>query len=483
MKTIFGRTFSATAALLIASFLLLGSSVSLIAMRSNRAEREDAMRTSAENLAYVAATYAYNGSVQRNSTLSSAVSLASDLSGFEIVITGKYGEVAATPEGVEWDYTLYVSREVMERVQGKGDYVSVGNLGGLYNSEFFTVGMPVRDGVGEFCGAVFVSVTSAAVQRLMVNFLRVFIVVAMLVLAVAGLWAYFYTRKLTQPLKDMAETSRSFARGDFSHRIDEEGGQVEETRELARSLNLMAESLDQSESRRREFIANISHELKTPMTSITGYVDGILDGVIPPEKQEQYLGIVSRETKRLSRLVTQMLEISRMEADEDQPLNLSAFDLSEMARLVLIGQAEKINEKKLEVELDLDEPAEVIGDRDNIYRVVWNLVENAVKYSDEETALELSVKKKGGRVHFALSDIGRPIPPDERERIFERFHQTDRSRRSEGLGLGLYLVKRIMLRHGEDVVCIPEGKKTTMKFGLPAKRETRAERKQEKVTN
>lgn len=468
MRTIFGRTFSATAALLIASFLLLGSSVSLLALRSTRAEREYTMRQSAENISRVAQSYVQSGTVAMSSTLSGAARLASDMSGCEVVITGKYGRVVATPEGVEWDYTLYVSQGVMERLQRGGEYVAAGDLGGLYKSDYFTVGLPVRSEEGEFCGAVFVSTTTEASQRLLTNFLRLFVIMAFLVLAVAGLWAYFYTRRLTQPLKDMAETSRAFARGDFSPRLDEDGGQVDEIRELAHSLNLMAESLDQSEARRREFIANISHELKTPMTSISGYVDGILDGVIPPEKQERYLGVVSRETKRLSRLVTQMLEISRMEADGGDPLNLTAFDLSETARQVLAGQEEKINAKRLTLALDLDEPAEVTGDMDYIYRVVWNLVENAVKYSDEETALELSIKRRGPRVTFSLSDIGPPIPPDERERIFERFHKTDRSRSTEGMGLGLYLVKRILDRHGESVECIPEGRKTTMRFGLPA---------------
>lgn len=466
--TIFLRTFSATAALLIASFVLLGSAASIIAMQSSRAEREDAMSVSAQNVAAVAASYAFGGTVYQHPTMSSAVALASELSGFQIVVVGRYGDVVATPDGVEREHTLYVSQQIMETVFDEGEYVAAGTLGGLYRENFFSVGTPVESRTGEQVGAVFVSVDSTAVRELMADFLRVFVMVAVIVLAAASVWAFFYTQRLTQPLGDMATASRSFARGDFSRRIEVEDDQVVEIHELATGLNRMAESLDRAESRRREFIANISHELKTPMTSISGYVDGILDGVIPPEKQDKYLGVVSRETKRLSRLVTQMLEVSRMESDEESPLNMTVFDLGETARQVVVGQERKITDKRLELLLDIDEHCDVLADRDAIYRVVFNLVDNAVKYSNDETPLEISVKKRAGRINFAVSDIGRPIPPEERERIFERFHKTDRSRRSEGLGLGLYLVRTILSRHGESVECITDGAKTTMRFSMNA---------------
>lgn len=463
MKTIFGRTFAATAALLIASFVLLGSSVAMLSFRYNREEREQSLTTSAEYLVDAAGEYTWNGDVVRNPYLSLAVSLSAKMSGSQIAITNSTGLLVASPEGVESSVRLYVSENVMERVK-RGEYVGSGNLG-IYAGDFFTVGLPVRSN-GEFCGAVFVSVTSTAFQKMIGQFIKLFVIMAVLVLAVSSLWAYFYTRRLTEPLKQMADASRAFGRGDFGERVATDEDTALEIRDLAASLNRMAESLDKSETRRREFIANVSHELKTPMTSISGYVDGILDGVIPPEKEKKYLETVSAETKRLSRLVAQMLELSRMEAEEDEPIKKTAFDLCETARQVLIAQERKITDKNLEVSVELDEPAEVLGDADSIYRVVFNLVENAVKYSDEGTPLEIRITKQGGRALFEVSDIGRPIPPEEKELIFERFHKTDRSRASEGLGLGLYLVKRILARHGEDVVCMPDGKRTTMRFGL-----------------
>lgn len=464
MKTIFGRTFAATAALLLASFVLLGSSVAMLSFRYNREEREQSLKSSAEYLVEAAGEYTWNGDVFRNPALSGAVSLSAKISGSQIAITDSTGLLVASPEGVEGVLRLYVSENVMNRVK-RGEYVGTGNLGGLYTSDFFTVGLPVRSN-GEFCGAVFVSVTSTAFQKMIGQFIKLFVMMAVLVLLVSSLWAYFYTRRLTEPLKQMADASRAFGRGDFGERIPPDEDTALEIQDLATSLNRMAESLDKSETRRREFIANVSHELKTPMTSIGGYVDGILDGVIPPEKEKKYLETVSAETKRLSRLVTQMLELSRMEAEEDEPIKRTAFDLCETARQVLIAQERKITDKRLDVSVELDEPAEVLGDADSIYRVVFNLVENAVKYSDEGTPLEIKISKQGGRAIFSVSDIGRPIPPEEKELIFERFHKTDRSRASEGLGLGLYLVKRILARHGEDVVCVPDGAKTTMRFGL-----------------
>ena len=164
----------------------------------------------------------------------------------------------------------------------------------------------------------------------------------------------------------------------------------------------MADSLEQSETKRREFIANVSHELKTPMTTISGFADGILDGTIPPESEKKYLQIISSETKRLARLVRSMLELSRLQAKDRATLLKNSFDISEQLRLTLITFADKIDQKHLEVVFNVPEEAiKVLGDVDAITQVIYNLLDNAIKFSRENSPLTISLWKDSKKVHEA----------------------------------------------------------------------------------
>lgn len=473
--TIFVRTFAMISTLLLISFVLLGSCVAAFTWMFNTSDRQATVRVSAERMQAVVKSVTIDRTIMAGDLIQRSLELASDLSGFHIVVTNSTGRVIATSDGVTASAGLYVGSTIIAEIAEKGEYAGSGKLGGLYSALYYSVGLPVMGaGALEPAGYVFVSAHTESMRQMIVQFARVFTFVAAGILLLCCVWAYFYTKRMTLPIKTVAAASREFARGNLRVRVPE-NARDSETRELAISFNSMAESLEKTEEKRSEFIANISHELKTPMTSITGYVDGILDGIITGEKMEHYLNIVSSETKRLSRLVSSMLELSRIESNSTALGEMRVFDLCELVRQVLVGQETKITDKKLEVVLELDESIEVRADRDAITRVIYNLVDNAVKYSDEGTPILLSVRRKGDRALFAITDTGKPIPPDERKQIFERFHKTDRSRSSEGLGLGLYLVKSILAQHGEDVWCEGEGRVTTMYFTLPLVRKQKGE--------
>ena len=233
----------------------------------------------------------------------------------------------------------------------------------------------------------------------------------------------------------------------------------------------MASSLQKSEYQRQEFVTNVSHELKTPMTTIGGYVDGILDGTIPPEQHRQYMQIVSDETKRLSRLVRSMLDISRL---QDQTLipedRKTRFDLCECAGQVLITFEQKLNAKKLNVQVDMpDLPVFTNAARENITQVIYNLVDNAVKFCPENGLLQLSIRPGGNKVYVSVANDGPTIPPEELPLVFERFHKLDKSRSQnrDGWGLGLYIVRTIIGSHGEDISVSSKEGKTTFTFTLP----------------
>ena len=232
----------------------------------------------------------------------------------------------------------------------------------------------------------------------------------------------------------------------------------------------MAEALSASESMNRNFIANVSHELKTPMTTIAGFIDGILDGTIPKEKETYYLNIVSQEVKRLSRLVKTMLDLSKIDSGELK-LRSARFDLSNTVFVALLSFEKNIEEKNIDIRgLEDCEPQFVDGDPDMIHQVLYNLLENAVKFTNQNGYIEIILKDMNDRHMVSIRNSGPGIPADEVGMIFERFYKTDKSRSQDknGMGLGLYIVKTIIKLHGGEItVSSVENEFTLFEFWLP----------------
>ena len=280
---------------------------------------------------------------------------------------------------------------------------------------------------------------------------------------------YAMTYRLTKPLKLMSEASKAMAKGDFSKRIpvtsDDEIG------ELAVSFNMMTNSLSQLEGMRKSFVANVSHELKTPMTTIGGFIDGILDGTIDAEKQPYYLGIVSDEVKRLSRLVQSMLSMARMESGEFA-LKPELFDLREMLCSIVISQEQRIEKLKIDiVGLDELQGISIKADKDLIHQAVYNLVDNAVKFTEEQGRITFTLKTENKQVVFTVKNTGKGIPQKDLPFVFERFYKVDKSRSASknSTGLGLYIVKTIITAHGGTItVSSKENEFTSFKVTLPS---------------
>ena len=279
-------------------------------------------------------------------------------------------------------------------------------------------------------------------------------------------WLYSYS--LVRPLRDMASAARSFGDGNFSRRVPITGD--DEIGQLAIAFNNMASSLATSESVRRNFIANVSHELKTPMTTIAGFIDGILDGTIPQEKQRYYLQIVSDEVKRLSRLVRTMLDLSRIDSGELH-LRPARFDITQTIFSALLSFERPIEEKRLEIRgLEDAESLFVDGDPDMIHQVMYNLIENAVKFTNEGGYIQIGVIDCENRTVVRVRNSGPGIPADEVSLIFDRFYKTDKSRSKDktGMGLGLYIVRTIIRLHGGEITASSvENEYCQFEFWLP----------------
>lgn len=394
----------------------------------------------------------------------------------DIFITRSDGKAVLTEYGGRGgavDTSKPVDPAIMKRVLS-GRYSAEGTLGGIYKNSYYTVGVPIvivdSDGGNTAIGAVFASYNAETFTEFRWSVVKILLyaLFAAFVISFAVVW--LFTFKLVRPLRNMASAARSFGEGNFSVRVPVTSS--DEIGELAKAFNNMADSLASSESSSRSFIANVSHELKTPMTTIAGFIDGILDGTIPPEKEKYYLRIVSQEIKRLSRLVRTMLDLSRIDSGALK-LRPTHFDMTNTILVALLSFEQKIEEKKIDVQGIGDaESITVEGDPDMLHQVVYNLIDNAVKFTNEGGYLKINIIQANGRTTVSVENSGPGIAPDELPMVFERFYKTDksRSRDKNGMGLGLYIVRTIIRLHGGEISVVSEQDKfTRFEFWIPDK--------------
>lgn len=336
---------------------------------------------------------------------------------------------------------------------GKHDIRQLHAIEGLFEKSHIINVLPIHySPASETIGYLFVCAEGTTVTELGEVMIKTILISSLWVVVAALIAVYVITDKIIEPLKHMRRAARSFASGDFSVRVPVKG--KDEVAELATAFNNMATSLEAAEKMRNSFMASVSHDLRTPMTTIAGFIDGILDGAIPPDKHEYYLNIIAIEVRRLSRLVSQLLDISRIEAG-DRKFNFERFDVCEMARQILISFEQKIDKKHLDVEFDCDnDNMFVCADRDAIYQITYNLCDNAVKFSSEGGKLSISIKAADkNKITVSVYNEGQGITSEDLPYVFERFYKSDKSRGLDktGVGLGLYISKTIIEAHKENI--------------------------------
>lgn len=336
----------------------------------------------------------------------------------------------------------------------------------ISGTQCFVVGRPVYQN-NNIIGTVF-ALSNSGMQSLSVTILRLFLISAFFCLIFAFVCIYYLTKRMFTPLQQMSKAAKQFAAGDFSYRVKAQG--EDELADLGRAFNDMADALNVLEGSRRSFVSNVSHELKTPMTSISGFIDGILDGTIPKEKHDYYLGIVSAEVKRLSRLVVSMLNMSKIESG-DLEMKPSSYDISDQIIHILLTFEQKIENKNIDIRgLDEFRPTYIVADPDMIYQAIYNLVDNAVKFTNEGGYIEVRLTETAAQIELSIKNSGTGINAEDLSRVFERFYKADKSRSldSKGAGLGLYLVKLMIEMHGGRVSAKSESEDTAeFSFALP----------------
>ena len=309
---LYWRQLLVIVSMVLLTLFLLGASFFSLSYNYAKNQEQDELRIRVQTVSQLAVGYLENDPSYDREDFRQLAVVAASVSDVEFLICDIEGHVLLSTDRDLEGRVVTMPAEMVQEVLETGVCSRRGDLGGLYASKRFILGVPASSG-GRAVGMAFAVSTNASLNAMWQGFIGLFFMTAFVVLMGAFMASSVTAMRQIQPIREMAQATRRYAEGDFDIRMNDYGRE-DEIGELAASFNNMAESLQQTERQRQEFIANISHELKTPMTTIAGYTDGILDGTIPPENERQYLQIISDESRRLSRMVRRMLDVSQLQA-------------------------------------------------------------------------------------------------------------------------------------------------------------------------
>ena len=460
-KSIFTQYIAAFMSIIIVSFAVLAFIVGSMAASHSVTERKSITAESSQTVkeylenefsqseANDMQLFIYYNHAKLRKTLTLFTSYEKDLL---LLLSDLDGNVLITDKLADAEYVnAKIPKELVSDIISGTKTDHLDDFGGLFeNNQIFTA-TPIVDKSASTCAVLFSISTDSSLTSLSEMIIKTVINAMILVMLAALLTVYYISKKITAPLNKISSAAKEFAKGNFGVRVKVKGN--DEIAQLAESFNNMAEELENHEKTRSSFIANVSHDLRTPMTSISGFIDGMLAGAIPPENYKHYLTIVATEVKRLSRLVSTLLEISRFEAGE-RKLNKTEFDICEMARQIVISFEKKIEEKHLDVEFDCDNfNLPVIADEDKIHQILYNICDNGIKFSKDGGKYIISIKEKGKQAFVSVYNEGQGISPEDLPFIFDRFYKSDKSRGLDktGVGLGLYISKTIIEAHNQEI--------------------------------
>ncbi len=459
----FFKYFFIFSTIVLISFLIIG--LALLVFVSSFLQTQDKNNTSlyAKEIASTMTELVESSTINRNPEgsaliLLNSLDLMADCTGYDVFIYNKDGNISACAEMLtgfklndsdcEKHKGLVISKAYVQKAKN-GGFSEFSTMDSFYNS-VHSVSMEPIIIDDEFTG---VAVVSAPVEDTLVRnietMLKMFLFAAGLSLILVTIAVYIMTERIAKPIRNLENATRCYSSGDFSYKVPELKSN-DELAGLITKFNSMATSLEQLENSRRSFVANVSHEFKTPMTTIGGFINGILDGTIPPEKQNYYLEIVSSEINRLSKMVTMMLNISKIETGNAN-LTFEQFDISQKIVTTFLGFEQLVSKKNIDVQGFEDLPqATVRADAAMIDQVIYNLVDNAVKFTNEGGKIIINAATDKKYTYFSVTNSGKGIPEKDIGKVFERFYKVDESRSTDvkSTGLGLFLVKSIVDLHG-----------------------------------
>lgn len=474
MNSLYARIMAVVLSVILILAVALGA-LSYYSLREQRiSARLDYLASEAGDIAYLAGDVIGDGSMlslfqHSRRYLNWKAQKVNDEFGAYIAVVDRWGNVMdnlQTAYSEDPDFVASLSGEEISAALKQvlaGETIRVQAMAGA--DPTFTVGVPFLQ-YNTVVGAVLIQTRAQRIQGGMEDLLGQVAAMALLAAALSAVAVGLVVRSMMKPLGELTEAARAMGTGDFSRRVDESRGDPQ-LRQLSGTFNAMSDQLRKVENSRREFVANVSHELRSPITSIKGFAEGMAEGVIPAEEHPKYLRLVAEESNRLSRLVGDLLQLSRLER-EDATLEMSDFDINEMLRRAIIRRINDLDGKKIEVECDFRaDPCRVRADSERVEQVVINLLDNAIKFTGEQGKITLTTEDTGEEVHVTVWDNGVTIPPEDRERVFDRFFTGDRAHTAgKGTGLGLSICQRILAMHGRKIELLDPPEGTAFRFTL-----------------
>ncbi|MBQ9673708.1 MAG: HAMP domain-containing histidine kinase [Ruminococcus sp.] len=456
--TLFRKYLSMTLAIILASFLILGIFLMIFVLQYWKNYETDRVRDSIQGMSSLVADCVETSNGELSVTDRDKWILLSDLCNsyhYELILVDSNGKVVKMTRfnsRIKKDYVI--PEKIIYTLASEKYYEETTNTGNFYSDTEFVVAVPVKLQVGvsnTTAGYVIACSSNSLYTEMPGQIFSIFIYAVFAALIVSGVLAGVFSYSQSKPLIQMSEQAKKLSKGDFSGRIRVKG--KDELGRLIRTFNDMADALEKEEQVRRDFIANISHELKTPMTTIAGFIDGILDGTIPPERQSHYLRIVSEEIGRLSELVASMLSLARIDSGKTA-IHKTSFLLLDVLFDILMTFEDRLSQNHIEViGVEQTDGITVYADRSLFHQVFYNLIENAVKFTPENGIITIFAEVRNNRLYFSVKNTGKGISDKDLPFIFDKFYKTDKSRSKDkkSMGLGLYIVKTIVKLHGGDV--------------------------------
>ncbi len=462
MRSLFTRYVTTMTSLIVIAALVILMSMTVSIQISNGAEYRADLEQSINSVQLILNAYGTNEPSQ-DGIFASMDSIIPH-SNSELILLGTDGTVIYTSDRQADRIGFAVSSEYYGTA-------ATGDVGGLFTKPCIYSCKKLYKANGQLYGVIIAynpSIPGGELGSMSFNT----VLVATIWLIIFSMTIIFaLTESTTKDLRRIASVAEEFSKGNFKSRLAIPRNK--ELQSVAIAINEMADTLGDMEMSRTSLVANISHDLRTPMTIIYGYVNNMLDGAIAPEDYRHYLEIIASEIKRLSRLVSTLLDVSRLEAGKTN-MNLTEFCLSETARIVLISCEERINAKHIDIEFDNQKELYVSADIDAVHKCIFNLLDNAIKFVPEKGKISIRLTETvidgKPKAVYSITNNGDIIPSDEMPHLFERFYKSDRSRGLDktGTGLGLYIVKTTLNALGEDITCTSSAAVgTTFTFTLP----------------
>lgn len=464
-KTLYLKFILAYAIFGLFGFLVVATFVSNMTLDHLKREKADSLYKEATLIANTYASDLYNNEATLETVKAQLDALDTYLNATIWIInpSGRMILDSSVPVNVENEIVV----EHFDPTITAGSYYTIGNFFNTFDEEMLSVFAPITSDY-KVKGYVVIHSSMNSIRSSVDSLLNISYILLIILFLLSLIILIFFTEIVYIPLRKITEATEQYASGNLHYEFSVES--EDEMGYLAASLSYMASEIARSEDDQKKFVANVSHDFRSPLTSIKGFLEAMIDGTIPPEMHEKYLLIVLNETERLTKLTNSLLTLNNLNT-KGMMLNKTDFDINQIIRNVAASFEGTCRQKTIGIELVLTgDEMYVLADIDKIQQVLYNLLDNAIKFSHHNSCIKLETTEKHNKIFVSVKDTGIGIPKDDLKLIWDRFYKSDLSRGKDkkGTGLGLSITKEIIQSHGEHInVISTEGVGTEFIFTLP----------------